>query len=354
MKLAQIYASADQILQDMGAGKRGDFPGLSDHIKAASTAIQGMLGTFIPVIETRTFYVDHFIHHDQALGISPLLDVVSIAVNDAAMTDFVLQPIQRHWPNGPYTMLERKPTYQNGYRVQDQFVDYTFYKGDKIDITGSWGLYEELDDIALTITQATSTEKTLVTTNGSLVSPGMVLLSGSEQEFVSAGNGSAGSPAPTMATSLLNMSGGIEDSGSIQIITVDNGAEFFEGEVLRIDSEDLYIERIAGNDLTVERGWNQSIIANHLDNVHIYVYRTYTVQRGVNGTTAAAHTATALQQYIVPDDLNYLCRQITVLMIKKADSGFQGRVGSAETGDAMYFSEFPPNQIKAIKDNYSL
>jgi hypothetical protein len=77
------------------------------------------------------------------------------------------------------------------------------------------------------------------------------------------------------------------------------------------------------------------------------------VERGVNGTTVAAHTDKPLYRYIPPEDVNWLCRQIAGLMHMKAKSNFAGKTGSAETGETFYFNEFP-NQVKEIAKNYRI
>jgi hypothetical protein len=311
--------------------------GISDRIHEASRAIQGMLGTFIPIQETRKIIAEYAMDAEKPLKLPALLDAQTVKLNGAVLTDYRLQPANRHWTHGPFSMLQR---------------DCGFERGDEIEITGLWGLYSETVDLDLSINQPTDTEKTLVTTNGGLISLGMILQLENEQELVVSGKGSKNSPAPIKAVSLLD--GDLSDIPSEQLLKVDNGAEFFEGEVLRINSEDLHIERISGNELTVIRGWNDSLVKTHADNSEIYIYRTFGVVRGVNGTTAAAHINVYPKRYKVPDDLNWLCRQITGLMIMKAKSGFQGRTGNADSGESMYFSEFPTNQIKLIKENYSL
>jgi len=76
--------------------------------------------------------------------------------------------------------------------------------------------------------------------------------------------------------------------------------------------------------------------------------------RGVNGTNAAVHNEAAIQEYMVPDDLNYLCRQIAGLMTMKVRSGFSGKGRERRNRRKHVFSEFPPNQIKFIEENYAL
>jgi len=77
------------------------------------------------------------------------------------------------------------------------------------------------------------------------------------------------------------------------------------------------------------------------------------VRRGVNGTTAAAHSTAAIYRYEVPESVNYLCRQIAGLMRAKAETGWSGKSGNAETGETFYFNEFP-KQIRDIQENFSV
>ena len=209
-------------------------------------------------------------------------------------------------------------------------------------LTATWVFMARLNLLALVATQL-SNATTLVSTNGALISPGMVVLIESEQELIT------GWGSTTAAISLL--SGAIDESD--EQITVDNGAEFNKGEVIRLSLEDMLIRNISGNLLAVTRGWNGTEKATHADDSPIGIYRTGSVERGVNGTVAAAHSTAGVSQYLPPADVNWLCRQIAGLMVKKAETGFSGKSGSAETGETFYFNEFP-SQIKEIKRNYRI
>lgn len=79
----------------------------------------------------------------------------------------------------------------------------------------------------------------------------------------------------------------------------------------------------------------------------------FQVKRGVNGTTAAEHlNGTAISRLLVPDDVNHLAREMTILALKKAETGFSGRGGNLETGEMFYFKEFPQDVIKEVQANY--
>ncbi len=336
MTFAQVYCTAKEVMNDLKISGFVDQADLMDRIKAASDIIRQKGGNFIPITETRKFGVDDPRRRGDPLYIPPLLDLTTL-VNDGttiASGDYILRPLNRMWANGPYICIE------SGYLWGDD---------DDIEITGKWGKYDDSASLGATITQATATETTLVVTDGSLISPGMVLLIESEQEYAAAGAGGPGSPAASAATSKVN--GAVTEVD--EDITVDNGAEFHAGEVIQIGTEDIYIQKIGGNVLAVKRGWNGTTQAAHVDDSAIAVYRTFTVVRGVNGTTAAAHSAKAASQILVPETVNYLCRQIAALMRNKAESGFTGITGNNEMGSGKYYSEFPPNQIATVLDMFN-
>lgn len=338
MTQAQIYCTLNQLVSDLllqGSENSID-TNLMDKIEAASEVIRKKAGNFIPITETRKFGVN-WRYRSGPLYIPPVLSVTTM-INDGTTlqaADYLLRPINRMWENGPYISIE---------------TDYLWGDEDDIEITGKWGLYEETRSLGINATQATASDTSLVVTDGSKICAGMVLLIESEQEYVEAGAGGAGSPAATVATSKLN---GAVDQHDTEI-TVDNGAEFYAGEVLQIGVEDLRIIKKNGHVLGVERGWNGTVPADHIDDSAIGVYRIFTVVRGVNGTTAAVHTSKVVNQCMVPETVNYLCRQIAALMVMKAKSGFSGLTGNSEMGQGKFYSEFPPSQIATVLNPFNV
>jgi hypothetical protein len=85
------------------------------------------------------------------------------------------------------------------------------------------------------------------------------------------------------------------------------------------------------------------------------VYRTYAVERGVNGTTAALHTAvSAISCYMVPDDIFFLAKEIACLMKKKEESAYAGKTGNAALGETFYNDIFPRFDIEPVKRHYKI
>jgi len=309
MSSAQIYCSIQELVTDLKL--IGDEPQLMQRIREASQFMVRNLGRFIPATETRKLAGVSVETLD--LG-SPLLTISAVRVDGIAMTDYVPWPHARCWENGPYTWLTRSAGW-----------------GTTVEIDGVWGLYDDRHDLGITATQAVGAG-TLVVSDGSLISPGMVLLIGSEQELVTAGNGGDRSPAATEAVSVLTV--GVDNAS--EEIPVSNGAEFHLNEVIQIGTEDLFIRKIGGNALICSRGWNGTTKAAHLANAAIGVYRTFTVQR-----------------YLPPADVHWLALQIAALMRQKAMTAFGGRAGNADLGETFYINEFP-RQIADVRANYSI
>jgi len=327
MRKAQIYCTLRELVADMN--EKGDDGSFWERIKAASTTIEREIGTFIPMMETRKFAG----RMKRLLEIDPVLSVTSILDCDLAVTDYTLMPETPLWVNGPYIKVKSPSIWSN----------------DTVEIEGIWGKYNESESVLDSLSLAKGAI-TFDVSDSSVIDVGMVLKIESEQVLVTAGHGSKNSPVATAATSLLD--GAVDETD--EIVTVDNGAEFHTSEVLLLGNENLMIKRIIGDDLTVERGWNNTPIETHADDSAVAVYRTFAIERGVNGTTDADHTATAVSRFVVPEDVNWLCRQISGLMLMKARTGFQGRAGNAENGESFFYSEFPPNQIARVKNHYSV
>ena len=332
--MGQVYCTVQELLNDL------EHEGLRNHgaqriyemIEAASQFILRKFGNFIPISETRYFDGDG----SQELLVPALLSATTITVDDDELEsgDYILYPQNKLWANGPYMRINVHP---------DSDTVYYFPKiARTVSILGMWGLWNQSRSTGATVTSQTDSATTLVVDDASAISPGAVLLIESEQELVT-GIGSA-----TDATTNTNEALDAEEDQ----VTVLDGTKVRIGEVIRVEFEQMLVRDISGNDLLVERGWNRTVRVAHLTNLDVYVYRTFIVERGVNGSTAAAHDNKAISRYTVPADVNYLCKQIAALMLKKADSGFAGKVGSVETGETFYFNEFPKAVIEQIQYNY--
>lgn len=311
---------------------------LYQSIRDASDFLQKEIGWFIPVTMTRKF---------NGLGksilyVPALLSVTSIVNDDDTLVsaDYILQPDSRHWDNGPYTWLTVGPDATSLCVWRDE--------DDGVQVSGQWGMYSRVVLLGATVQDTTSqsnSQSTLKVSDGGKVSPGMLLLIGSEQELVT------GWGDPTASVTTLNGAVAISDD----VITLTNGALVNVGEVIRVDFEQMRVKDKRTHQVYVDRGWNGTGRTAHLTAAAVDVYRTVSVERAVNGTTAAAHlTNAAISRHMPPDDIQLLTREIATLMLNKAQGGYQGRTGSQETGTVFYNDFFPRFDLERIKEKYFL
>lgn len=119
--------------------------------------------------------------------------------------------------------------------------------------------------------------------NGLLsVGTGSLLLVGTERMLVI--SRSMALSGATLSTSLL-------DVQSSTLVVTSDGTKFAAGETILIDSERMYVNEVASNNLIVTRAYDGTALAEHSSSTAIYAVRNATVQRGALGSTAASHTA---------------------------------------------------------------
>lgn len=335
---AQSFCTAAELDDDLNllGSVRADV--LMDKIMAASDYLQKEIGWFIPVTMTRTFHGLGLPY----LYLPPLLALTGNILNDddtLVSTDFIYIPEGRWWANGPYSQLDVDPDAVN--------LSVWMNEQEGVSIPGRWGLYEESESTGATVadtTQQDASQATLKVSSGAKVSPGMVLLIGTEQEHVT------GWSTPTAAVTTL---GAAWDAQSSEVTLA--AALLNIGEVGRVGLEQFKVLDNNGTLYYVQRGWNKTRQVSHLSAANVDVYRTVEVVRGVNGTTAATHAnGASVSRYKAPSDVNYLCRQIAALMLKKAQAGFAGKTGNEDIGTVTYNNEFPMIAMKEIKGNYKI
>jgi hypothetical protein len=328
-----LYCTLAELYEDLKLDGVRSEAALLKHVRAASQYITSLRRSFIPVVETRSFRGKG----GTELLIPPLLSITSVTNDGTTLTagvDFEMWPDGRHWRNGPYSALiipSSGSTIGSWSRETEGVV-----------ISGEWGLWDEAVSLQLSAVSQLVGDTTLVVSNGSQISPGMVIRIEDELELVTE-TGSATDSTANLITAI-----DVTD----EELSVINGSLLSAGEVIRIGFERMQVLEVIGNDVQVSRGYMGSKRAAHLAGADIYVHRTYTVQRGANGSTAAAHSSKAVTRQVAPEDVNYLCRQIAALMKKKADTGFIGRSGNDDLGTGFWVNEFPKNQVEAVMENY--
>lgn len=332
----RMYCTVREVLDDLELNGVRNETSLFAHIQTASEWIDRNIGQFIPVTATRTFTGEGKIF----LSIESLLAITSISDEGSALlaADYILLPRNKHWEDGPYTYIEIDPDSTRS----------CFTANGEISIVGKWGKYNlsKATGAILGAAITNASDATMLVSDGSLVSPGMVCLIDTEQILATA----AGAWTDSTANLAAAITGTADDA-----ITVTDGTKVKVGEIIKVDVEQMKVFDITGAVLAVIRGWNDTLRATHLIAADVYVQRTYAIERGCNGTTAAGHViSSVINRYVPPQDINWLCREIAGLAMKKAKSGYAGKVGNADTGEVFYVSEFPKETIAKIKRAYQI
>lgn len=186
-----------------------------------------------------------------------------------------------------------------------------------IQITGLYG-YRNDESTAGTTTEALDASETGVDVNGAaaaLLGVGSVIRVDSERMLVT---------GRSMADTGQNLGGaGLTAQQNSVTVTVADGTAFAVDEVLLIESERVLVVDIAGNNLTVKRAWDGSVLAAHAAGVDVYASRTLTVARGALGTTAAAHgSATAVHRWDPPSPVQALTIAEAVAQVTNELAGY--------------------------------
>lgn len=305
-------------------------PDLDRIIEAVSRQIDGLCnrrpGGFIPETKTRLYrwppltpYRSAVLELDEDL--ISVTTLQSEAQNSTpttiASTDYFLEPANS---GPPYKRIEI-----------DLSSTAAFAAGDtpqrSISVAGSWA-YKSATKSAGTVSSGLASDATatsMVCSNAGLVDVGSHLLIQSEQLFVTEQDFAA------LGTILLNMAGNLAADHATVTVTVDASHGIVAGEVIRIDAEQMYVERVSSNDLTVRRAYNGTVLASHTDDTAIHINRTLTVERGVNGTTAATHAnATAISVYEPPFDVVQLCVAEVIATVQQEQAGYGRSIGAGE------------------------
>lgn len=134
-----------------------------------------------------------------------------------------------------------------------------------------------------------------------------------------------------MVDSTQNLQSGMDASTADTRVDVTDGTVFLLDQVILIDSERMLIVDIAGNNLTVKRAWDGTVLAAHSSNADVYAYTGVDMERAQLGTTLAAHTTgDTIYRHVVPGPIKTLCIAEAINQIQQEASGYAREVASGE------------------------
>jgi len=191
-------------------------------------------------------------------------------------------------------------------------------------ITGTWGYSADTDpagSLAAAVTDTTGT--TLTVTDSSAIGVGNTILIDTERFLVTGQS--------MVTTGQAQQGSGVSTTSNADVtLAVTSGAAFTVGEILLLDSERMLIVDIAGNNLTVKRPWDGTVIAAHTS-ATIYAPRQLTVTRGALGTTAATHSISApAGRHRVPSLIRDLAIGESLNSVLQETSGYARTVGAGD------------------------
>lgn len=230
-----------------------------------------------------------------------------------ASGDYFLEPVNS---GPPYTHIEidldSSASFSNSGTAQRA-----------IEILGVWGINDDQKAAgALENAVADTTGTTVDVTRTDVIGVGSVLEIDSEKMLVISKGTLDSTQDLASAMSALN---------SDRTVDVSDGTKFFVGEQILIDSERMRIVDIDGNNLTVVRAYDGSVLAAHSLGAGVSVYRRLTVERGALGTTAATHSdAASVTVWDVPALVRDLAKAEAITRLEQEFSAYGARVYSDE------------------------
>lgn len=192
-----------------------------------------------------------------------------------------------------------------------------------ISITGVWCGCELDDDPAGSLAAAISTTDgtTADVSDSAAIGVGQLIKIGSERMVVT---------AKTMITTGQTLQTPMTESTSNTTCAVTTGSSYTPGEVILLDSERMFIEDIAGNNLVVKRAYDGTVLAAHTGST-IYARRRLTVERGVLGTTAATHlNSAAITKHVFPGPVRRLAIAEAQTTLAQESAQWARVIGSGE------------------------
>lgn len=325
------YASLDAVKSalDVPETSRADAQILRE-IQGSSRGIEALvLRYFYPSVSTQTFdWPDHQYAVPWRLWLDAreLTSLTQVTTAGIDITSSIMtRPDDAPLRGKPYTYLEIDLSTNAAFQA-----GATWQRA--ISVTGTFG-YCAGDKPAGTVTAFTDTIGTTGTvSDSSQVSVGNLIRVDSERMNVT--GKSMVSTGQTLGNSTLTAA---VNANTVQI---QSGPAVNAGETILIDSEQMYVQTVAANNLTVIRAWNGTVLAQHAGGTAIYAPRQVTVERGVLGTTAATHAANAtVNVHQVPPLIQDLCIAETLQTLSQSRRGYTQVIkrttsgGSSSPGD---------------------
>lgn len=312
-------------------------PVIDRHIGAGSRLVDGLSHTrFIPLTATRYLpYSNRYLRggklyfQEDLWSLTSLKDQGTTLRTLTADTHFTLEPANfgppYHWAE---ILQSQAISFESGATTPQR----------SFQIIGQWSRYSATKP-ASQLDGAITSGTTLQVDDGSKVEVGNTLLIESEAIFVSERDEVDLAKNTTAALTV--------DDTEVTIALEDPATDLAVGELIRIDGEKMRVMAVnSATSVVVERAVDGSNLAAHLSGADIYVFRRFTVERGVNGTTSASHADnTAISKYTVPGPIEELAVAEAVAAYQQERGGWGGVFGASG-----YQGEWSQRSLDALRE----
>jgi len=137
--------------------------------------------------------------------------------------------------------------------------------------------------------------------------------------------------AKTMVDSAQNTGNALAASAGDVMVQVTDGTAFAVEQVLLVGSERMLVVDVAGNNLTVERAWDGTVLAAHGSGADIFALTGVELDRGQLGTTLAAHSnGAAVSRHLVPSLVRDLNVAEAINQLQQETSGYARVIGEGD------------------------
>lgn len=331
-----FYIGREEVKEFLGVQANTRNERMSLLIAAVSRFIETRTGRlFYPTTATKKFdYADGTwleFPYDDLLSLTSVADYRG--TGSISLSNVLYEPVN----SPPYDRIMINP--QNDSFAYDDFPEQS------ITVIGEWGYCSGVVDSGATCPDLTASATSMAIANGSKLDVGWLLKIEDERIFIS--------NLAAAADSTINTTAALNDYETD--IGVGTAASFSVGEVIRIDDEEMKILRVDTSSLAVARAYNGTVAASHLTAKDVYVFRTFTIERGKFGSTAATHaTGKAISRYVPPADIVLSCGILVARATKRSDSGWSdmSTIGGEGMG-RLLFTKAMPVEVAAILDSYN-
>ncbi len=290
-------------------------------VQSGARSVEGLLHrTFRPVLATRYFdWPDrqHGLPWRLWLNQHELISLDTLTAGGVVIpsTDYFLEPANSGPPYGRIEIdLASSAAFQAGDTHQRAVAGLGLF--------GFRNDEEQVGDLTATLAadEAATASATWTTAH---IGVGDVLRVDSERLIVT---------EKTMVDSGQNLGGGgLAASAADVTVPVTDGTAFAVGVVLRLDSERMLLVDKAGNNLTVRRAWDGTVLAAHTAGVDVFTLTGVELDRAQLGTALAAHSSGAdIFRHLVPGLVRELNVAEAINTLQQEGSGYARRAGIGE------------------------